>query len=96
MFDRVSEAAEKLATNVSRRAFLGRLGKGSLALTGAIGALLGLAGAAQAGGGKKCCYYSLPLRGASWGVCVNLGDPCPPQNGTFDGSATVSSCRLCK
>jgi hypothetical protein len=48
MFDRVSEAAEKLATNVSRRQFMGGLGKGALALAGAIGAMLAFPDLVQA------------------------------------------------
>jgi hypothetical protein len=65
MFDRVTEAAEKLATNVSRRAFLGGLGKGALTLAGAVGAFLAIPGLVQAGGGCTCsngggflCKYS--------------------------------------
>jgi hypothetical protein len=39
MFDRVSEAAEKLATNVSRRAFLGRLGRSATVIAAVLGGL---------------------------------------------------------
>ena|SRR6516165_10758190 len=67
MFDRVSEAAEKLATNVSRRAFMGRLGKGALTFAGAVGAFLAIPGLIQAGGGCGCfnsnvfcCQYTCP------------------------------------
>jgi hypothetical protein len=71
MFDRVSEAAEKLATNVSRRAVLGGLGKGALALAGAVGAMLAFPGLVQAGGcscggggqggpGGWVCAYKCP------------------------------------
>jgi hypothetical protein len=49
MFDRVSQAAEKLATNVSRREFMGGLGKGALALAGAMGAMLAFPRLVQAG-----------------------------------------------
>ena len=59
MFDRVSQAAEKLATNVSRRAYMGGLGKGALALAGAMGAMLAFPGLVQAQG-SPCCpvaYY---------------------------------------
>jgi hypothetical protein len=54
MFDRVTEAAAKLATNVSRRACLGGLGKGALALAGAVGAILTFPGLVQAGGPCLC------------------------------------------
>jgi hypothetical protein len=48
MFERVSQAAEKLATSVSRREFMGGLGKGALALAGAMGAMLAFPGLVQA------------------------------------------------
>ena len=51
MFDRVSEAAEKLATKVSRRAFLGRLGQSALGLAAVIGGVLALPSQARADGG---------------------------------------------
>jgi hypothetical protein len=57
MFDKVSRAAEKLATNVSRRRFLGRMGQAALSVAGAIGASLALPGLAQAGNLKKNCTY---------------------------------------
>ena len=79
MFDRVSDAAEKLATNVSRRAFLGRLGKGALTLAGAMGALLALPGMARAGacgclnGNGFCCVYTCAngsqIATGPWGNC---------------------------
>jgi hypothetical protein len=53
MFDKVSQTAERLATNVSRRAFLGRLGKGALGMAAAVGGLIAFPKQAQAG-----CYYS--------------------------------------
>ncbi len=49
MFDKFSEAGERLATNVSRRAFLGRLGKGALATAGVLAGMLAFGGKAQAG-----------------------------------------------
>jgi hypothetical protein len=71
MFDTVSEAAERLATSVSRRAFMGGLGKGALALAGAIGAILTIPGLVQAGHVCPCggpqgtsggwvCTYACP------------------------------------
>jgi len=48
MFDRVGGLAEKLVTNVSRRAFLGRLGQGALVTVGALAGLLASAGTAHA------------------------------------------------
>ncbi len=54
MFDKVSEAAERLATNVSRRAFLGRLGQGALATVGVLAGLLAISPPAMAGTLYKC------------------------------------------
>lgn len=94
MFDRVSDAAEKLATGISRRGFLGSVGRwagaGALGLAG----VLATNGSAQAGTGKKCCVYYIPgTPGATWTRCVNLGDPCPP--GANGGSYTVAHCGQC-
>jgi hypothetical protein len=61
MFDRVGSLAERVATNVSRRAFLGRLGQGALVLAGAMGAMLASPGLVQAkgcvGGPCPCCCF---------------------------------------
>jgi hypothetical protein len=91
MFDRISAAAERLATNVSRRAFLGRLGQGALGLAALIGGVLAFPGDAQAAG-KKNCYcckpfgglgslgcYTTPPRPYCWLVkehCANCHGPC--------------------
>jgi hypothetical protein len=56
MFDKVGQAAESLATHVSRRGFMGSLGKGALALAGVLGGVLAFSGRAQAQSGwVKCC-----------------------------------------
>jgi hypothetical protein len=87
MFDRVSQAAEKLATNVSRRAFMGGLGKGALALAGAMGAMLAFPGLVQAGGGA-CCPP-----GYGW-VCEYAGgittSKCPC-NKTYKGMPLIGA-----
>jgi hypothetical protein len=49
MFDRVGSLAERVATNVSRRAFLGRMGQGALGLAAVIGGVLALPSQARAG-----------------------------------------------
>jgi len=59
MFDKIGDAAERLATNVSRRNFLGWAGKSALALAGAVAGLLALPGNAQAA--DVCCAYSPPM-----------------------------------
>jgi len=71
MFDKVSQAAEKLAINVSRRAFLGRLGQGALATAGVVGAILAFGGKAQAGYSGWC---EVKYNGRLWyytGTCVS-------------------------
>ena len=55
MFERVGDLAEKLATNVCRRAFLGRLGQGALGLAAVIGGVLAFPAQAGAGGVRWCC-----------------------------------------
>jgi hypothetical protein len=75
MFDKISEAAEKLATNVSRREFMGGLGKGALALAGAMGAMLAFPRLVQAAGGQNACYCSCGYGGGyAKLLCVYL---CP-------------------
>jgi hypothetical protein len=54
MFDKISDAAEKLASDVSRRAFLGRLGQGAIAVAMAIGGVLAFP--ANASATQKNCY----------------------------------------
>jgi hypothetical protein len=49
MFEKVNQAAEKLATDVSRRAFLGRLGKGALGAAAVLAGLLAFPKVARAG-----------------------------------------------
>ena len=48
MFEKLSQAAELMATRVSRRQFLGRFGGGAMALATALGGLLAIPGQAQA------------------------------------------------
>jgi hypothetical protein len=56
MFENISKFAESVATDVSRRTFLGRFGRGAMACTAAVAALLSLPAVAHAGGRKfKCC-----------------------------------------
>ena len=58
MFEKISRAAEKAATSVARRDFLGGLGKAALGAAAVVGGLLAFPGVAQSaggGGGVKCC-----------------------------------------
>jgi hypothetical protein len=78
MFDRVSEAAEKLATNVSRRAFMGRLGQSALGLAAVIGGVLALPSQARAGAGAAvwCRISNAPLVGCRTYKAINGTCPC--------------------
>jgi hypothetical protein len=91
MFDRVSEAAEKLANNVSRRAFMGGLGKGALALAGAMGAMLAFPALVRAGGYCPCGngYYfcCLYANGTTGG-----GSQCKCNKNHFGGPLLAQGC----
>ncbi len=100
MFEKIGRLAEKAATNVdvSRRGFLGRLGKGALAVAGA----LGLAASKAEGRGTThflCCYYR-DFTGFVYSVCLVDQGNCPPQ-GYYGGAYVknskkrVSSCNQC-
>jgi hypothetical protein len=62
MFEKIGDAAEKMATNVSRRAFLGRLGQGALGLTAVIGGMLAFPGQARAGAPVCCLCTNLDIQ----------------------------------
>src|SRR6266478_7694129 len=51
MFDKISKAAERVATNVSRRIFLGRLGQGALAAAGVVAGMVAFGAEARAAPG---------------------------------------------
>jgi hypothetical protein len=74
MFDRVSQAAERLATDVSRRAFLSRLGQGALAAAAVLGAMLAFPRAASAGDCPPGTQKSLCPNGHK--ICCPSGQKC--------------------
>jgi hypothetical protein len=61
MFDTFSNVAEKLATSVSRRAFLGRVGQSALGVAAVIGGILAFPTNASAG--QKNCWCCPAARG---------------------------------
>ena len=72
MFEKISQAAETLATHVSesRRGFLGRLGQGALVAAGAVGGLLLTAGDVRADPGTgNCCKTGKCPAGKSCQSC---------------------------
>ncbi len=94
MFEKIGRLAEKAATNVdvSRRGFLGRLGKSALAVAG----VLGFA-ASTAEGGKyddyTCCRYTGP--DGSFAVCRPHGSKCTHYAGYHLRQTKLSSCFTC-
>jgi hypothetical protein len=55
MLENISKFAEAVATDVSRRAFLARIGRSALTWTAALGGLLALQSLAHASPKAKCC-----------------------------------------
>ncbi len=77
MFDKISDAAEKLASNVSRRHILGSIGRWAGATALAMAGVLGTAGTAQAGN-VMCCFYHVPGNIFCFTtLCVASGGACP-------------------
>ena len=55
MFEKFGRIAEQVATNVSRRQFLGRVGGGAMAVAAAVGGLLALPTVAKADRRPRLC-----------------------------------------
>ncbi len=82
MFEKTSELAQRVATSVSRRHFLGAVGKWAGATATGLAALL-TAGSARAGSGNKwCCSYCARNPAGYYYICgtecAPAGGPCPP------------------
>jgi hypothetical protein len=96
MFEKTSRLAESVAASVSRRGFLGVMGRwAAAAALGVAGALAG-AGPAKANFVGSCCYYggcctnpkTCKVDGTTFSYCelfLNPGGPCP---------ATLNGCNL--
>ena len=69
MFEKVSQIAEQAATNVSRRRFFGRFGRGAMAVAVGVAGLL--VGPRDASAGRN------PGRGGAGGGCWNGHYICP-------------------
>jgi hypothetical protein len=82
MFEKTSRLAERLASSVSRRGFLGSLGGWAAAAAMSVAGVLAGATAAQAGSDQYCCYY------AACGSCVFPGVTCT------SGGTRVSYCTI--
>lgn len=71
MFEQISQLAEQAATNVSRRQFLGALGRGAMVFAAAAAGLLAFPGDAQAA--RRVCDNATSESGCWY---RKVGDPC--------------------
>jgi hypothetical protein len=106
MFDKISDAAEKLASNVSRRGFLGSVGRWAGATALAMAGVLTVAGTAPANQKYTCCHYcwsgSVPNDVMCCTFCA-LGTSCPtsspaglcPPDAALFSSRPVGNCNHC-
>jgi hypothetical protein len=99
MFEKISNAAERLATNVSesRRGFLVRVGQAALGVAGVVTGLLAMPTEAQAGRSGYCQagYYGIQGTRRLTGQCV-CSNPCGIQPNASQcggwGAAIISFC----
>jgi hypothetical protein len=93
MFEKIGQAAERMAAEVSRRDVLGQFGKGALAVASLLAGLFAFPTSAEAAPARyRCCYYT---RGqfcwpVSFGSC-----PQTTAYGTFVRAFLSVSCREC-
>jgi hypothetical protein len=91
MFEKIVRAAEKAADGVSRRAFLGGLGKAALGAAAALGAVLAFPGVApaQAAGSVYCCIQPKGPKSGPGGCRPSCQWLCP-------GGYSYSACSIFK
>ncbi len=77
MFDTIGRVAEKAALRVSRRAFLGQVGRGAAVVAGALGGLLASTSTAIGAGRLKCCVHSSDGGGYLVQCQLKGKGPCP-------------------
>jgi hypothetical protein len=100
MFEKTSQLAEKVATSVSRRNFIGSLGRWAGATTLAMAGVVTVTGRAHAGTQVQCCFYGCS-NCTSVSTCISVSDTCPsfiglPTGGcTLEGSSLVNDCKKC-
>ena len=94
MFNKIRQAAEKMATNVSRRHFLGSLGRwaGAVAL-GMAGLLVPGKEAQASGGGVWCNVYQSTLTGEFCAQCRSYSSP--PPGWQLYSMKPVNTCTPC-
>ena len=106
MFEKVSQVAEQAATNVSRRRFLGRIGRGAGVAAAAFAGLLVHASPAWAGKGTKrvCSEFSVTVtcRGKPYGSfnCTSARSGALQPGRCFSDQKALSpgvyNCNFCK
>jgi len=79
MIEKLNQAAEKMATQLSRRAALGRLGQAALSLAGLVA--LSSSAAAWTKDNINICFYRCPTQGV---MGTGKKGGCP-KNDTFNG-----------
>lgn len=77
MFEKFSQLAQQTATNVSRRQFLGRVGRGALIAAGVVGGFLAFGSEAQAG--RRVCGINSDWQCAGRVVGSPCGTPSRPR-----------------
>jgi hypothetical protein len=104
MFEKTSKLAEKVASNLSRRHFLGSVGRWAGATALAMAGVLTTAGIARAAS-KTCCTYGFSFISnyVCGRICVSADSPCPttPPKGCSSTdyllySTSVQGCESCK
>jgi hypothetical protein len=74
MFEKASRLAEQVASSVSRRGFLGSLGRWAATAALGVAGMLTASATARASGGNLCCYYGGECCGAGAEAhCKDLG-----------------------
>ena len=93
MFEKLSQAAEQMATSASRREFLGRLGGAAMALAAAVGGLLAHPNTAEAAP-RVCDPSTSEFQCAG----VPVGTPCVSNSakGTCSDAGRPKGSCLCK
>ncbi len=93
MFDKISDAAERLAGKVSRRDFFGSLGRWAGAAALGVAGLLVSGKEVQAGNGTPCCLYW--CQGYNFGYSYQScnGGPCVSSFPITGGTCWLSSVR---
>src|SRR5262245_23009067 len=98
MLDKINRLAEVAAVNVSRREFLGQLGRGAMAAAAFVGGLLAMPAVGDAGrkppgvctGGDPGCIGSTMGSACGGGRDGGTGTCQPPKH---DRNSTICDCR---